>query len=166
MTRYFTTINGHGYEFEISSEGEVTLDGRQLRIDFRAISGLPVYSLLLDAQSYQAVIEPAQSGLAVHLRGRLYQATVEDETQRLLRETAGAFNVGSEEFKLKAPMPGMVVAVPVANGQQVKKGQDLVILESMKMQNELKAPRPGMVCRVLVQAGDNVDQNQVMVILE
>ena len=64
--------------------------------------------------------------------------------------------------QLKAPMPGLVVAVPVADGQPVKKGEILLILESMKMQNELKSPRDGTILRVKVKAGDSVEQNQVL----
>ncbi len=62
-------------------------------------------------------------------------------------------------------MPGLVVAVPVTQGEQVQKGQNLVILESMKMQNEIKAPREGTVSRVRVKSGDNVDQHQVLLTL-
>ena len=69
----------------------------------------------------------------------------------------------SGEFNLKAPMPGLIVAVPVAEGQPVKKGDNLVILESMKMQNELKSSREGVVTRVKVKAGDSVEQNQTLV---
>jgi len=62
-------------------------------------------------------------------------------------------------------MPGLIVAVPVEEGQQVDKGDNLVILESMKMQNEIKAPREGKVTGVRVNPGDNVDQNQVLVVI-
>jgi len=60
-------------------------------------------------------------------------------------------------------MPGLVVSVPVAEGQEVKKGDVLVVLESMKMQNELKSPKDGKVEKVKVEAGQAVEQGQVMV---
>ena len=66
------------------------------------------------------------------------------------------------EFHLRSPMPGMVVSVPVKEGQQVEKGDVLVILESMKMQNELKAPRAGTVGRVRVKTGESVEQRQTL----
>jgi propionyl-CoA carboxylase alpha chain len=59
-------------------------------------------------------------------------------------------------------MPGLVVAVPVNEGQKVEKGQVLLVLESMKMQNELKAPREGMVGRVRVKPGESVEQKQTL----
>jgi biotin carboxyl carrier protein len=59
-------------------------------------------------------------------------------------------------------MPGLVVAVSVSEGQQVEKGQVLVILESMKMQNELKSPHAGKVERIKVNAGETVEQRQLL----
>jgi biotin carboxyl carrier protein len=59
-------------------------------------------------------------------------------------------------------MPGLVVAVPVQEEQEVEKGQVLVILESMKMQNELRAPRAGKVQRVKIKPGESVEQRQVL----
>jgi len=70
------------------------------------------------------------------------------------------------EFKLKPPMPGKIVGVKVAPGDQVKKGQVLVVLEAMKMQNELPAPRDGVVKDVLVTVGKTVEGKDVLVVLE
>ena len=67
---------------------------------------------------------------------------------------------------IKSPMPGLIVAVKVASGQAVKKGETLVILESMKMENELKAPREGKVGVVKVEARQAVEQGQPLVTLE
>lgn len=59
-------------------------------------------------------------------------------------------------------MPGLVVAIPVEEGQPIQKGQVLLILESMKMQNELKAPREGTVGRIRVKPGETVEQKQTL----
>jgi biotin carboxyl carrier protein len=66
------------------------------------------------------------------------------------------------EFQLKAPMPGLIVSVLIEDGQAIEKGQVLVVLESMKMQNELKAPRAGTVERIRVKAGETVEQRQIL----
>jgi biotin carboxyl carrier protein len=59
-------------------------------------------------------------------------------------------------------MPGMIVAVPVTERQEVQKGEVLLILESMKMQNELKSPRQGWVTHLRVKPGDSVEQHQTL----
>jgi biotin carboxyl carrier protein len=73
--------------------------------------------------------------------------------------------IAAGEIVIRAPMPGVVIEVPVKPGQEVAKGDIVLILESMKMQNEFKAPRPGKVHTVRVAPGDKVDQNMVMITL-
>ena len=59
-------------------------------------------------------------------------------------------------------MPGLVVTIPVSEGQEVKRGQVILILESMKMQNELKSPRDGTIGRIRVKPGETVEQKQTL----
>lgn len=162
---YIATIGDRTYEIEIKANGEITLDGQRLSVDFHSAADQPVYSLLLDSQSYEAIVFSTEVGLEVLLRGQLYQVVVEDERQRRLRQASSGQVALVGEYNLKAPMPGLVVAVPVEAEEKVEEGQILVVLESMKMQNELKAPRAGTVARVRVSAGDSVDQDQVLVTL-
>jgi biotin carboxyl carrier protein len=164
--KYIATLDDQTFEIEINAEDQITVDGESLSIDFRSVSGQPVYSLLVNGQSYEAYVQAAEAGLEVLLQGQLHVVEVEDERHRKLRESSGGPAVHSGEFNLKSPMPGLIVAVPVVEGQAVVKGQDLVILESMKMQNELKAPRDGTIGRVRVRAGDSVEQNQVLITLD
>lgn len=163
--KYVATTGDRSYEIEINSEHEVVVDGKRLPVDFQSVAGQPVYSLIVGGRSYEAYVHPSEEGLDVVLGGRLYHVAIEDERERRLRRaTSGAVpRVG--DYHLRAPMPGLVVAVPVAEGQKVERGDDLVILESMKMQNELKAPREGLVSHVRIRPGDRVDQNQILVTL-
>ena len=161
--KYLATIGDHTYEIEVRSDREITLDGKPYTVDFQSMGGQPVYSLIHDFQSYEGFVHPTDDGLQVLLRGQLFEVLVEDERQRRLRQSSDIQVSGMGEFQLKAPMPGLVVAVPVEEGQTVPKGANLIILESMKMQNELKSPREGVVQRVRVRPGDRVEHNQVLV---
>ena len=87
---------------------------------------------------------------------------MEDEREKRLKAAAGAGAVEGGEFHLKAPMPGLVVSVLIEEGQEVKKGQVMLILESMKMQNELRSPRDGKVVRVKVGNGDRVEHKETI----
>lgn len=163
--KYIATVGGRDFEIEINSETEVVVNGERRTVDFQAVAGQSGYSLLLDGQSYEAYLDPTEEGTHVLMRGHLYLVRVEDERQRRLRETAGPPPLQAGEFHLKAPMPGLVVGVPIEEGQSVSAGQNLIILESMKMQNELKAPRDGVITRLRVRAGDRVEQNEPMLTL-
>lgn len=163
--KYIATIDDRSFEIDINEQGEIIADGQRLSVDFQSVADQPVYSMLLDGESFEASVSTREMVVEVLLRGRLFLVNVEDERQRRLRETTD-FDLEQEgEFALAAPMPGMVIAVPVEVGQSVEKGDNLIILESMKMQNELKAPRGGKVSGVRVSPGDSVDQNQVLLTL-
>lgn len=160
--RYITTIGEKEFLVEVLDKGRVSVDGRVMEVDFENISGQPVYSMVIDGKSYEAYVYEGEDEWQVLLLGQQYPVRVEDEREKRLRAAAGGAVAESGEFNLKAPMPGLVVSVAVEPGQEVSKGAVLVILESMKMQNELKAPRAGTVSRVKVRAGETVEQRQTL----
>ncbi len=102
----------------------------------------------------------AREGSTVHLfwEGVAYAVFEEREGARPARRPDAA--------ALEAPMPGRVVAVKVAPGRQVKKGEELLVVEAMKMENALRAPRDGVVRAVHVAAGDMVTPGRPLVELE
>jgi biotin carboxyl carrier protein len=161
--RYATTIGETEFVIEILERGRISVNGKVMEVDFENISGQPVYSMVIDGKSYEAYVYEGEDEWQVQLLGQQYPVRVVDEREKRLRAAAGGTLADAGEFHLKAPMPGLVVSVAVEPGQQVEKGAVLVILESMKMQNELKAPRAGTVTRVKVKAGETVEQRQTLV---
>ncbi|GER81221.1 MAG: biotin/lipoyl-binding protein [Anaerolineales bacterium] len=160
--KYITTLDGKEYLIEITDEHHVSVNGRLLEVDFVSVNGQPVYSMIIDGKSYESYVYETEEGWQVLTRGRQYNLTVEDEREKRLRAAAGGRVAESGEYHLKAPMPGLIVAIPVNEGDPVKKGQTLVILESMKMQNELKSPKDGTVGRIRVKQGETVEQRQAL----
>jgi biotin carboxyl carrier protein len=160
--KYISTVNGSEYLIEIVDERHIIVNDKKLTVDFNSVSGQPVYSLLVDGKSIEGFVYPGETEWEVLLMGRQYPVEVEDEREKRLRVAAGGAVSEAGEFHLKAPMPGMVVSIPVEEGQKVEKGQVLLILESMKMQNELKAPRDGTIGRIRVKVGESVEQRQTL----
>jgi biotin carboxyl carrier protein len=163
--KYVTSVGKHSYQVEILDEHHVLVDGKPYEVDFTVIAEQPVFSLLIDGRSFEANAAAKDDGWQILLHGKMYEVRVEDE--QAIRARAIAHPVAAEigEYHLRAPMPGLVVGVPVTAGQTIEKGGALVILESMKMQNELRSPKAGTVQEVRVQTGQTVDQNQVMVVI-
>jgi acetyl/propionyl-CoA carboxylase alpha subunit len=160
--RYIAEVDGLQFPIEILDEHHVRFGGDVLQVDLATVSGEPLYSLIINGESFEGYVYPDEDGWQVLLLGQFYQVRVEDERENRLRSVIpGSVHAGTE-FILKAPMPGMVVSVPVTEGQSVEKGQTLLILESMKMQNELRAPYAGKVTRLRIQAGESVEQKQVL----
>jgi len=160
--KYVTTIEGREYIVDIIDEHRVSVDGVVYQIDFMPVGDQPVYSLVVNGESVDAHVYPNEDAWQVLFRGSLFSALVEDEREKRLRAALAGKVAEHEDFHLKAPMPGMVVSVPVAEGQVIQKGNVLVILESMKMQNELRSPRDGKVVRLRVKVGDRVEQRDTL----
>jgi len=160
--KYVSTIGDTEFTVDVIDKGHLSINGKLMEVDFESISGQPVYSMVIDGKSYEAYVYEGEDEWQVLLLGQQYTVKVEDERERRLRAAAGGKFQQTGEYQLKAPMPGLVVAIPVQENQKVEKGDVLVILESMKMQNELKSPRAGKVERIKVKAGESVEQKQVL----
>ena len=164
--RYITVVGDRSYIIDVEREGEVVQDGETHQLDFQPIDQEGLYSLLVDNKSYEALVAEESDGqLRVIIDGALYSVSVIDERAKRLAEAAGGFALPSGEQGVKSPMPGLIVSVPVKEGDVVKKGQVVVVLESMKMQNELKASRDGAVTAIKVSAGQAVEQGQMLMVI-
>ena len=160
--KYITTIDEKEFEIEVVDERHIQIGDRLLEVDFESVSGQPVFSLILDGKSYEAFVYQGDEDWEVLIRGRQYQVNIEDEREKRLKTAFQGTARSGADFLLKAPMPGLVISVLVIEGQIVEKGQTLLILESMKMQNELRAPSAGKVARVRIKAGESVEQKQIL----
>jgi len=165
--KYIASIGTQEFEVEIINEHEVSVNGKHYKINFKPVSGQPVFSLLADNGSYQAhVFESDDDELQILLRGTLYKVLVEDEREKRLKAAAGGGGLASGDLLLKSPMPGLIVQVLVKVGDLVSTGDVLIILESMKMQNELKSSSDGKVTQIQVKKGDSVEQKQILLTVE
>lgn len=99
----------------------------------------------------------------VKVNGKLYKIQVEDQFDLLLQKLGMDTGSSNKIRELKAPMPGMVLKVMVEEGTEVKKGDNLLILEAMKMENILKSSTDGIVKKILVSQGDKIEKNTVLV---
>lgn len=160
--KYIATIEGREYGIEILDEHHIRIDGEASEFDIESVGDQPIYSLLVNGKSYEVHVYPAEEGWQVLMHGQFYPVTVEDEREKRLKTTLGNKASDHGEYLLRAPMPGLIVTIPVEEGQNVEKGDVLLILESMKMQNELKAPRGGQVSRIRVKPGESVEQKQTL----
>jgi biotin carboxyl carrier protein len=160
--KYITTINDKKFEIEITNDGSVLVNGEKRDVNFLAL-GPSQYSVIMQTQSHEVVVDERNGEVEVLMGGRLFTGKVLDERAQLLSARRGGAVADTGEISIKSPMPGLIVAIPVSEGQEVKAGETVIILESMKMQNELKAPRAGTVSRVSVQPQQSVEQGKVLV---
>jgi biotin carboxyl carrier protein len=113
-----------------------------------------------------ALVEGSASDWAVTIRGRRIAVEVLTARERILAEADGSAEVHAGPLDVKATLPGLIVGVAVAAGEEVEAGAPLVTIEAMKMQNEVRAPRPGRVGRIAVEAGQTVATGALLLRLE
>ena len=118
-----------------------------------------VYSILIEGRCYDAFVTESPPGLVVSVDGHRFAVTVRDP-RRWSRDGAGRSGEGVQT--ITSPMPGKVVRVLAAAGDEVQPGQGIVVVEAMKMQNEMKADRAGKVLSIPAKEGATVAAGDVL----
>ncbi len=124
------------------------------------------FNIIKDNRSANAkLLESDISGkkLKIEVEGEAFDIEIKDELDQRL-DSMGFSNVSTKHIKeIKAPMPGLVIDVTVKEGQEVKEGDRLLILEAMKMENSIMIHANATIKRVAVTPGQAVDKGQVLV---
>ena len=163
--KYFVKVDDEEFVIVVNNDNQITVNEKPHNIDFRTMPRSGVTSLLIDNHSLEAVVEEKEGAWQVLIRGDLYEVAVDDERSRRLASARGDLGQADGDISVRSPMPGIVISVAVIEGQNVSKGETVIILESMKMENELRAPRDGVVSHVNVEEGANVEKNQILVMI-
>ena len=160
--RVVAAVDEHEYRIRLDEAGTVYIDDEVLAVELECIDGGFHYSLLVDASSYEVFVERCGELCTVILEGHRYQVRVETERFRTASHRRAAPPVDQDYGRVKSPMPGVVVAILAQEGQVVKTGESLAILEAMKMENEIRSPCNGTVDRVSVRGGQPVAQDDLL----
>lgn len=184
---YIATVNDKSYRIETGAESherDIQIDGQTYHIDWRQVPPLAGdaqaqasaeaggrFSLLIGGKSYEVyarqISKPDEKGrrYEIHLAGQRFEVHVEDERAKAL---AGSIKSAHETgvAMVRAPMPGLVLGIPLEVGASVTRGQTVVILEAMKMENDLASPLAGKIKEVRVSKGQAVNQGDVLVVVE
>lgn len=125
-----------------------------------------LYLVLKDNKSFRAELlelDHQAKKVTIKVNKTIYEISLKDKMDLLLAEMGIDASSLNQVNDLKAPMPGLILDILVEPDQEVKKGDQLMILEAMKMENVLKAPGDGQVKSVEVSKGDSVEKNQVLI---
>jgi biotin carboxyl carrier protein len=168
--QYFTvTVNGkekHKVVFEGKESGKGTINGKDFVCDTIS-NGENRFHVIRDNHSYEVEIvkhDIAAKTLTIKVNGTSYPIQVEDKFDELLRSLGMDKIAAAKINELKAPMPGLVLDVRVSEGQEVKKGDPIIVLEAMKMENILKSPADVTIKKIAVKKGVAVEKGQVLVL--
>lgn len=167
--KYIAEIGGKEYTVEIihkDGDVKISLDGKPSQVDLCEVSPGALYSLILNGNSYELWARHTDEGWEVFGGGRSFLLQLADERAHSIASLRRAPQTKRKEVEVTSPMPAQVVEVKVSPGQEVAKGEALIIVEAMKMENELTAPRAGKVREVLVEPEQGVEKKQTLIIIE
>jgi biotin carboxyl carrier protein len=164
--KYIVSVAGE--EIEVAVDGDRVTVGRKTHVaTVTSVAGTPLRQLLVDGQPVTLAMEPLAPGRwGLTHQGERWDVEVIDERTRYIRSLTGRGAGHRGGGSLRAPMPGLVLRVQVAPGQNVLAGTGVIVLEAMKMENELKAVGTGVVRSVRVSAGEAVEKGQVLIEFE
>jgi len=148
-----------------ASEEILELDGKPIDPDVRMVNDHTMH-VILNNRSYTVELlnrDSEDRTVTLRVNGKSTTIKLQDKYDQLLHELGMDAALSKKAGDLKAPMPGLVVEVSVEEGSEVKKGDKLLVLEAMKMENILKAAADGVVKKVYVENSNAVEKNQVLI---
>jgi biotin carboxyl carrier protein len=154
-----------GFELEANGEGvRVRREGGEWQTcELSRVGDSGLHLLILDNQPVEIYLERRRGGALVTIGRHAFQAEVAPWRPPSQRTRAGTAASGA--LRIVAPMTGSIVEVRCQEGDQVSKGQVVLVIESMKMNNELRSPADGVIESVGVKAGERVNANHVLATL-
>jgi len=154
------------YNFDLPAVNDaVELNGKTIPVDVRELNDGHLH-FIYNNKSYNAEVvseNHEDKTSVIKINGKLYEVAIEDQFDSLLKEMGMGAGSGKVAREVKAPMPGLVLGISITEGQEVHKGDNLLVLEAMKMENMLKSSTGGIIKKIYVTKGDKVEKNQVLI---
>ncbi len=153
------------YNYDVNRNGDaLTVNGEKTSADISQLNA-QAYHIISNLQSYNVEVvsfNAAEKTAEIKVNNNIYTVTAKDQFDILLDKLGLSSLNSAKVSEVKAPMPGLVLKVFVSEGAEVKKGDNLFVLEAMKMENIIKAPADVVVKTVKIKPGDKVEKGQIL----
>lgn len=157
------------YRVKVNQENEFEFTKEEIdSLDLQKISGNS-YHLLKNNKSFKAeILKPdfLNRTYDIKINSNIYSVKINNELDQLIEDMGLSLGSAQQVNDIKAPMPGLILEVNVKEGDEVKEGDYLLVLEAMKMENTLTAPRDGVVKSVTIEKSQTVEKNQLLIEME
>lgn len=166
MAEFKVTVNKQEFDIDLRSDQSVLVNGTEYTVDFNR-AGINQYSIIINNQIFEINIK--KDGLnrfEAQYSNDIFEITVEDEKDLLLKQFNHQTETIHKIINITAPMPGLVLKIEVAVGQQINPGTGLIILEAMKMENEIRSTVSGIVKEIKITEKTPVEKGEILLILE
>ena len=161
---YKVTVNDkHNFDIDKNGEG-VLINGEAVTADIKQLS-TNAWHIINNLKSYNVEVigfSGSDKTAEIKVNNNIYRIAAKDQFDILLDKLGLSSLTAAKLSDIKAPMPGLVLKVFVGEGMEIKKGDNLFILEAMKMENIIKAPADAIIKTVRIKPGDKVEKGQVL----
>lgn len=146
-------------------EGKINVAGAEMNWDIQALPGQS-FSIIANNKSYVAFLEGVdrvRKTMDLRIENNIYNIRIQEPIDLLLAKMGLDISKTQKVEPIKAPMPGLVLKVMVSEGQEIKKGEPVLILEAMKMENVFKASADATVRSIKISEGQAVEKGEVLI---
>jgi biotin carboxyl carrier protein len=154
------------FNFEVNeTQGAWTVNGKPMELDTLVIKDNLLH-VLHQHTSYRVEIvsfSKEEKTASIKVNGHTYSIAIKDRFDDLLHQLGLDNQQSAKVAELKAPMPGLVLSVLVKEGDEIQKGDNLLVLEAMKMENIIKSPADVTIKSIKIKPSDKVEKNQVLI---
>ena len=154
------------YNFEVDRQaGTLLVNDNATDADIKQLNDL-LYHVINENRSYNAEVvsfNPGEKTAEIKINNTIYTLAAKDQYDVLLDKLGLSNLLTAKVSEIKAPMPGMVLKVLVEEGAEIKKGDNLFVLEAMKMENIIKSPADVVVKNIKIKPGDKVEKGQILI---
>ncbi|MEO8446693.1 MAG: biotin/lipoyl-containing protein [bacterium] len=168
MKKYYTTIDQKKtFETEITGPGKFIANGKEYEFDHKPVSS-NVFILRINNKNYFVDITDTDTAgmYEVGIDGINYKVESRSELDLMIQKLNGNKSEGKLKKEIHSPMPGIIVKLNVTEGQSINKGEVLLVLEAMKMENEIKAVKDCIIKKINVSERSSVEKNELLLTLE
>jgi biotin carboxyl carrier protein len=150
----------------VGSRALISIDGKKYDVDIIMVEN-GVYSIIYNGSSFNVELIEGEGPkkYVINTFAKTFNAEIIDAESKYIQSRNKGFDQAGENI-ISSPMPGKIVRIPVSVGESVKAGQNLIVVEAMKMQSEFKSTGDKIVKEILVKEGDTVNAHQIMLKLE
>lgn len=161
-----TIFRGEIVEFDKNNNLVLKIDDKKHELKIISFKS-NILEFIFDNSYYEIkVLESTSTDLKILLNGNPLTLKKHSKLAEIIEKSAGRGGGGSSQNSISSQIPGRVISVSISKGDSVKKGDNIVVLESMKMQVAIKSPRDGVIKELKVKEGQSISRNDVVAVLE
>ena len=156
------------YKVKVNESTEFSVTEKEIA-GLDSVSNVLEYHVLQNNMSYHAKINKKNLNAKeyeVIVNGNKYTVKIQNELDLLISKMGFTSGKSKQVNEIKAPMPGLILDIPIKVGQKVVENDVLLILEAMKMENSISSPREGVIRSINIQKGDAVDKGALLITFE